>query len=672
MTSTVPDPKSAIVVGSGASGGMVARILAKNGWQVTILEKGQNFFQDPKGPTVFQGLSGPTTVTGTLGGKNKDVQNVFSNDEVGWESRTAPINQDPLLEPRSFRSDNNAGDRSFVGDVNNLPTTVGGATLHYDAKARRYREVDFITNKLMGGSPGTSAIPEANYADWPMTYDQLEPFYAVSEEVVGVQGPAKRKDGAIYNPNPYESWRSTPYPMPPGVAQLSSLLPAEAAKRLGYHPAAVPTSVLSRPYGPKDDQRNACNDCGFCINYGCTIGAKSSGVWPLNEAIRAGATLITGANVTRILYDEPNSSNSQYHARGVEYIDSTGATQQVYAARVILANTPIEATRLSLQSGIGVNQTPGDPSEPSGMLGRNLMFHLQTAVETILDLPIHSFRGRTSTHTLDAFVGAGPSCKEFDPAIPRGGIVEIGGNLNPVSQAAEFASFLSGQAHKDLMALGPFVSRLTNFTMQGEDMPQLTNVVDLDPQIVDVYGQKVPRITYKSHPYEIAASQYYLPKMVEIMEAIGGIGSPYPIRPLMVLPISPAQPSVLPGMPGAVIQENLLGATPIGDVPASAHIMGTHRISLEHELGVCDPYGRYWAFDNLYYAGGGMQPTAPGFNVTLTFWALSYWMASAIVAGVGGQKGYTSGPDGDIQKNLPALINVLKATDPKTMIAYQL
>jgi gluconate 2-dehydrogenase alpha chain len=659
----------AIVIGSGMSGGTVARLLAlSNEWDVVILEKGRNF---------FTGMGSVQASPGDNGfGRSLEVSNAFSNDEVGWEYRNPPIVQDPLLEPRTFRTEPSSGPRTFVGNVQFLPTTVGGGTVHFDAKFRRFREIDFITNSAMGGTPDSPAIPNTTYTDWPVAYRHMEPFYAVCEEILGVQGPAKRlPNGQVHNPNPYESPRSTPFPMPPGVDMLSSLLPAEAANRLGYTATAVPTAVNSRPYRG----RPACVDCGFCLNYGCPINAKSSGAWPINDALATGrAQLITEANVIHI--DHVQTSPTRFAASAVTYIDGSGAevTIPLKPANgdiVVLANTPIEATRLSILSEIArkpdennLSTLQTSPTEPSGLLGRNLMFHLQTTSIAIFDREIHSWRGRTSTQTLDAFCGSGPGMDNFDPTVPRGGIVEIGGNNNPITQANDIAGVMFGEAHKEFMKLGPLLKRITGFTMQGEDMPQLTNYVDTDPDIVDVFGQAVPRVTYKSHPYELAASAYYAPKLEEILGTIGAPGSKYDIHPIFVATINRTIPPVIPG---AVDQgaSQVMGATPFSEIPASAHIMGTHRMALDHEHGPCDPFGRYWAFDNLYHAGGGLFCTAAGFNVTHTMAALSYRVAAGILSGSGGRDSYTMDYIDAVQSDMEKVIRTL---DADTMIAQYL
>ena len=173
-------------------------------------------------------------------------------------------------------------------------------------------------------------------------------------------------------------------------------------------------------------------------------------------------------------------------------------------------------------------------------------------------------------------------------------------------------------------------------------MPQLTNCVDLDPEIVDVLGEPVPRITYSNHQHEKDVADHYADRMMEAMHAVGGAGSAYP------------------GLRALLVARNNADV-----IPSDKHILGTHRVALDQDHGVCDPYGRYWAFDNLYHAGGGLWPTAPGYNPTLTIWALAYWQAAAIVSGLD-RTSYTAA---DIDSGFARQRAVIKRLDPDTMIA---
>jgi choline dehydrogenase-like flavoprotein len=115
--------------------------------------------------------------------------------------------------------------------------------------------------------------------------------------------------------------------------------------------------------------------------------------------------------------------------------------------------------------------------------------------------------------------------------------------------------------------------------------------------------------------------------------------------------------------------QQVLSATPFNEIPASAHIMGTHRMALDPGHGPCDPYGRYWAFENLYHAGGGLFVTAPGYNVTLTIWALAYWVGAGILSGTGGQHAYKQA---DIDRAQRGMLDVIRKEDADTMIARAL
>ena len=141
----------AIIIGSGPGGATVADVLTAAGWTVAIIEKGRNHLLDP------DDLSRPSFD--------------YSNDEIKFLSRHF-LGPDPLIEPRTFRTHEGDGDRTHVGEVNSVPSTVGGGGTHADGKVPRFMPDDFRLLSVLGPQP------DADVADWPIGYDDLEPYYA--------------------------------------------------------------------------------------------------------------------------------------------------------------------------------------------------------------------------------------------------------------------------------------------------------------------------------------------------------------------------------------------------------------------------------------------------------------------------------------------------------------
>lgn len=542
----------AIVIGSGAGGSTVAYALTKHGKNVLVLETGDNY---------FPGLDDPSP---------GNPVPLFSNDELKFRIRHL-IDPDPLLEPRTFRESEADGDRAFTGDVNGLPRNVGGGAVHADMKYPRFQKTDFLLGALLGDVPG------ANFADWPLTYDELDPFYTEVEHLVGVQG----EDGS----DPFASEHSRPFPMPPGAPMYVALLAAEGARKLGYAPFPYPTAVNSRPYGG----RPACVDCGMCSGYGCPNNSKGSpAVTFLRTALLTGrCQLRYNATVARLI-----TSGGGASVDAVEYIDPDGNTQQAKADVVVLAASAIEDARLCLLSG-----PDGDGlGNSSGQVGRNLMFHFQTTAVGLFKQRLHGHRGRAITHGMSDFRGV-----PGNPERPLAGIIEFGASTELVFEAKTYALSLlqRGPMLAKLLQQSPLRDHLMGLTMQAEDAPQLSNRVDLDPAVRDVYGLPVPRITYKNHDFELSAREFYTPKLIELLGAAGA-------QFAFVAP--PDTPS------------------------GSRHIMGTLRMGDDPSSSVCDRYGKFHDIENLYCADGGVFVTSSGFNPTLTIQALALRAAGNIVS----------------------------------------
>jgi gluconate 2-dehydrogenase alpha chain len=542
----------AVIVGSGPGGATVADVLTAAGWSVTIVEKGRNHLLDPTDLTkpAFD----------------------YSNDEIKFTTRHF-LGPDPLVEPRTFRTHEDDGERTFVGEVNSVPTTVGGGGTHADGKVPRFRPDDFHLLSLLGPQP------DADVADWPVDYDELEPFYAEVERSIGVAGTA----GA----NPFAGPRSGPYPMPSGAPMFGATVSSAAAERLGYHPYPAPTAANSVPY----DGRPACNNCGFCAFFGCPIHAKGDPVAMLMRAMATGrAELQSETFVSRVRFEGSR-------ATGVDLIGPDGVERFVGARYVIVAAGAIETPRLLLLSGV---------EHP--LVGRYLMTHFQTIAAGSMPFRTYAERGRAVTHLHDDMIVGDEASRAAAAAagLPwiRGGLVEHGGGGLPIMEAKHLPW---GEHHPALMADSAIRSHIWAFIMQGEDLPYPGNRVDLDPAIKDARGFPVARITYRPGRHELVASGHYGPRLVAILSEMG------------------AEWTAATSSPGGG------NASSPEAIPESRHNMGTVRMGTDPATSVVDPYGRMHQADNVVIADSSVFVTSAGYGPTLTLATLAARAAHHLV-----------------------------------------
>ena len=552
---SAPRDFDAIVVGSGPGGAAAADVLTAAGWSVCVFERGRNHLIDLDDPTR--------------------LLDHYSNDELKFTVRHF-LGPDPLVEPRTFRRSAAAGEREHVGEVNDLPATVGGGGVHADGKVPRFREVDFRMREAFGPVDG------AEVEDWPVDYEELEPWYAAAERAVGVAGDA----GA----NPFASWRSGPYPMPPGAPMYGATISAAAAERLGLHPYPAPTAANSVPY----DGRPACNDCGFCASYGCPIHAKGDPVAMLQRALLTGRCVLRPDSFVRRVLTRDG------RATGVEWETYGGEVHVETAPWVVLACGAHETPRLLLLSGLG-----------GPAVGRHLMFHFQTYVMGSLPQRLHPHRGRAVTHVHDDHLVPDEASRRAArvAGLPwmRGGMVEHAGPAHPVQEAKLYPR---GPAHVAAMRDSAMRERMWGFCMQGEDLPQAANTIDLDPSVRDARGVPVARVTHSPHLHERVASAHYGAVLESVLREAGAEWS--------VVTTSPDTGAPFGGF--------------LSPVPVSRHVMGTARMGADPRRSVVDRWQRLHDAPNVVVADSSVFVTSSGYGPTLTLVALSMRAAYAMAS----------------------------------------
>jgi choline dehydrogenase-like flavoprotein len=186
-------------------------------------------------------------------------------------------------------------------------------------------------------------------------------------------------------------------------------------------------------------------------------------------------------------------------------------------------------------------------------------------------------------------------------------MVEHAGASLPIAEAKLYPW---GASHRGSMTASPLRDRLAALVMQGEDLPQAGNRVDLDPSVRDARGLPVARVTYRAHRHELVASRHYGRILAEVMKAAGAEWTVTATSPMTDAPFG----------------------GDISPVPASRHVMGTVRSGRDPATSVCDPWGRLFAAPNVLVADSSLFPTAAGYGPTLTLVALALRNAAAFAA----------------------------------------
>ena len=471
---------------------------------------------------------------------------------------------------------------------------VGGTTMHYMAQAWRLNPWDFKVVSETRRRYGASRIPSGSTVeDWPLSYEDLEPYYDKVEYALGISGKAGNIKGRkVDGGNFFEGPRNRDYPMPPlrNTGFMDHM--TKAARGVNLHPFIGPAAILSRPY----DGRLACGYHGYCMSLGCHLEAKSSpAVSTIPKAMKTGKLqVVTEAAVARIAVD------SSGRATGVNYIK--GSEEYFQPADVVfISSQTLENVRLLLLSTSPA--FPNGLSNNHGQVGKHYFSHAQFgAVSAVFPMDLRNWYGTP---------GQGICCDDwaddnFDHAALNfvgGGTMYVYGERRPLAAVNAVQNPGGpnwGSAWKKNLINS--VDRTNSAYMQRTTLPYEGNYLDLDPATKDPLGNPVIRITASFRENEERISQFVGQKMREWYLAAGAI------------------------------QVTGTGIVRAGAAMGnSTHAYGGTRMGKNRDTNVVNEWGLSHEVPNLAIAGGSVMGTSGARNPTLTLQALA-WRAAEHIA----------------------------------------
>lgn len=554
------------IIGSGAGGSPVALTLAQAGYSVLVLEKGP-WFNEQDFSKDELACCRRSTYTPSL----KQEQHVIedTNDDGDWVAT-------PTVE---------SGWDFWNGNC------VGGSSNFMSGFFYRLKPVDFRLRSTFG------AIAGANVVDWPISYEDLEPYYTRVERLVGISGRIVK--------HPQQEPRSTQdYPYPPLAENIVSSWIDTACQKLGYHSLPTPRAILSQPAL----DRNSCSYSIYCGSYGCSTGAKGSArAALLDHAVKTGRCFIQPhAKVYRI------NSNNRGKVTTVDYYDKQNKSQRITAKIFVVACQAVETSRLLLNS-------PG-PAHPNGLgnnhqqVGRNLLFSAGGIGQGTIDYKNLSTQQAEALKVRGPFVNRGLqdwyTIKDTELGHIKGGTIDfLFRHPNGIARANsqkwdDNGKLVWGQPLKRKLKAYFTEARYLQFEVFCDWLPTDNCFVSLDNTVRDRWGSPVAKVRVGYHPHDLKVGRYLAEKAKTVLGSMGAS-------------------DIYASVSGSPPQNLMAGGCRFGTDP---------------EKSVLDPDCRMHEAENLFVTDGSFMPTGGSVPYTWTIYANALRVADIIVDQLGGSK----------------------------------
>ena len=600
-----PDEFDAVVIGSGAGGAPVAHALARAGRSVLVLEKGPRVEPQYRAPGGVSGFrrdelfaTGPEKVILVPGVTNRG-RGYFSSH----------VEPDLNDEPHVYRhapGDDRATIEGYTAQV------VGGGTQIYGGVSLRFTPLDLRLKSFNDGRTDLAADPDGTVRrearDWPISYADLEPYYAKAERLVGVNGTHENQG------KPFPSGPTYQTPLTPNPISRFIEVGMDALRMPRYR---TPLAVITRDHEPSGRKVPADPEqarTGYVNRYGDPLGLKSSTGVSLLAPLTGLPNFEIRCNCTAVHLDAAGPK-----VRRVRYLDPAGVERTVAAKVVVVACSAIETVRFLKLVG---RDDPkfADRLDPRGLLGAYFLTHCFGGAHAVVPGRYDKSVSLDSDWATD-FAGTEAFCREHrlwaggaiynntsDQALPLSVARTYGQqDLDTVWNAFASDARLTGEGL--LHYFDETFGRSLSVSFMANQVPLRTNRVELHPTVTDKWGRPAAYIVKEWHPHDRHLMDVLARTAADVLRygGDGGKGN-HPVE----------------GYGGVYQSDN-------GPARIANHVLGGARFGADPMDSVLDPDCRAWGFDNLYVTDGAFMPTAGGANPTLTIQANAFRVADRLL-----------------------------------------